>query len=138
MIESSFTKHQALIQAADTFFAKTEPFDKSNNDDVKALLAVYQSALQTRNNIAHGTTVCYTLKDGSNSGYFLCRPSYASKKVRRLSQKTVYLDAASYFYLAKDLKYYYGKFIDMLDEAVRLAHFLNDKYKIVPPGELHP
>ncbi|MER9883901.1 hypothetical protein [Mesorhizobium sp. M0118] len=139
MIESSFTKHQALRQATDTFFAKHKPFDTVNSNDTKAILSAYQSAFQIRNNIAHGITTGYNLsEDRSHSGYFLCPPSYASKKVKLHELSVVYLEGANYFYTAADLKFYSNRFVDILNEAVRLAHTVNDNYHVIPPGELHP
>jgi hypothetical protein len=138
MIESSFTKHQVLRQASEAFFGAHQPFDKTNDADTTALLTSYQTAFQYRNNIAHGMTVGFYLDGGVHSGYFLCPPSYASKKVKRHKPNVIYLRGASYFYNAKDLTHYADEFTKLLNEAVRIAHLINEKYNVLPLGELHP
>ena len=138
VIESPFTKGQVLRAAAETFFGVHSPYDADNDKHVKALIKAYEGGFQYRNNIAHGMTVGFHLKDGSHSGYFLCPPSYTTKKVKRHPTNQVYLLGASYIYSVSDLNHYSERFTQIRSEAVRLAHLLNDKYKIVPPGELLP
>jgi hypothetical protein len=137
-IESSYTKAGMLRAAMKAFFANREPFDKENHDAVNALLSAYQVAQQYRNNIAHGIAVGFFLSDGTHSWYFLCPPSYASKKVERIDPREVYLLGAAYWYKAQDIDYYAKRFEELLAETMRLIQDVNKKYRVLQDGQFHP
>jgi hypothetical protein len=141
VIEAPFVREQTLRFAGETFFSVPSRADKKDKADLKALLAAYSNASQYRNNIAHGMTVGFYLKeDGSYSGYFLTPPSYASKKVGSLNTSGMHpwFLTYNYYYTASDVMHYTNRFQEILTEAVRLSHHLNDKHGIIPPGSLHP
>jgi len=138
VIESPFTKAQVLKAAADTFFAVHPPRDEESVSNFAAIIKAYSESMQYRNNIAHGMTVGFYLEGGEHSGYFLCPPSYTSKKVKMHPTDKVYLLGASYLYKSKDVHLCAERFTQILNETVRLSHHLNEKYNIIPPEELQP
>src|ERR1700676_4505667 len=94
----------AMLRAAkEVFFASRDPFDGQNDAEMEVLFSAFEKAQQFRNNIAHGISVGFRLSDGSLSGYFLSPPSYATKKVEKISPNEVYLLGASYFYNVADI-----------------------------------
>ena len=138
VIESPFTKAQTLRQTAEAFFGRRDLSDSEDYADAKSLIAAYENGSKYRNNIAHGMTVGHHLADNSHSGYFLCPPSYTSKKVKRHATTEVYLLGAEYFYTARDVLHYTERFRVILAEAMRIASNLNEKHSVLPVGELHP
>jgi len=141
MVEAPFVKAQALKFAGEAFFSASGRADKADQADFKALVAAYNIATRYRNNIAHGMTIGHHLEeDGSHSGFFLTPPSYASKKVGNLntSWPEPWFLTYNYYYTVDDLRHHTARFQDILDEAVRLAHHLNDKYQVIPNESLHP
>lgn len=137
-IESPYQKVQVLRHAAEAFFGRRDILSDQDHTDAKALFTAYSSASEYRNNIAHGMTIGHYLSDGTHSGYFLCPPSYSTKKVKRHKTSELYLSGAKYFYKAEDVLHYSRRFQEVLVEVVRIAHSVNDKYKVIPPSELHP
>ena len=137
-VESSYAKMVFLREAMEVFIARREPFDPQYQADMRALFTAYQVAQQYRNNIAHGMAVAFFLSDGSHSGYFLCPPSHATKKVEKLDAREIYLLGASYWYNAEDIDHYGARFAEMLGETMRLIQEINTKYAVLKPSELHP
>lgn len=138
VVESSFTKASMLQAAMDAFFARREPFDREYHKAVKVLLAAYQASHQYRNNIAHGIAVGFYLGDGTHSGYFLCPPSYATKKVATIDPREVYLLGAAYWYNVEDINHYASRFTEMLGETMRLIREINMKYAVLKDHQFHP
>jgi hypothetical protein len=138
VIESPFTKSKVLRQASEAFFGERDVMDKVNSKASSDVIKAYENASQYRNNIAHGMTLGRYLEDGSYSGYFLSPPSYAAKKVKRHKITELYLSGAQYFYSAADLLHYTMRFREILDETVRLAFSVNEKYAVLDPSLLHP
>lgn len=141
VIEGPFVRAQTLQLAAETFFSVPSRADELDKADLKALRTAYSDASRYRNNIAHGMTVGFRLReDGAFLGYFLTPPSYASKKVGNLntSGSLPWFLTYNYYYTASNIMHYTNRFEEILKEAVRLAHHLNDKHGIIPPGSLHP
>jgi hypothetical protein len=127
-----------LKVAMEAFFARREPFDTENHKKVKALLAAYQKGQEFRNNIAHGTAIGFFLKDGSHSGYFLCPPSCATRKVEKIDPREVYLFGAAYWYDVADISHYTKRFVEMMSETMRIIQAINAKYTVLRPEQFHP
>jgi hypothetical protein len=138
MIESSYAKGQLLRAAMEAFFACREPFDSEYHAGMKALLAAYENAQRYRNNIAHGMAVGLHLVNGVHSGYFLCPPSYATKKVEKIDPREVYLLGATYWYNVEDINHYTKRFSEMLSETMRLILEVNKKYAVLRDSQFHP
>lgn len=136
-IESSFSKAEMLRAAGEAFFAKRNP-DSENQSAIKGLLSAYKDAQQYRNNIAHGMAVGFRLENGEFSGYFLCPPSYASKKVERIDPYEVYLLGAKYWYNTADLDHYANRFQELLSETMTIIQRVNGKYSVLRNDQLHP
>lgn len=127
-----------LKKAMEAFFAERETLDQPNPVAIKALLAAYQDAQQYRNNIAHGIAVGFHLADGTHSGYFLCPPSYASRKVAKIDPRVVYLLGAAYWYNVEDIDHYARRFEDLLKEAMQVILSVNEKYGVLKNAQFHP
>jgi len=136
-IESSYSKSEMLRAAAEAFFAKRD-VDSENSAAIKALLSAYKDVHQYRNNIAHGMAVGFHLKGGTHSGYFLCPPSYASKKVGKIDPYEVYLLGAKYWYNKADLDHYAARFQELLSETMTIIQRVNKKYSVLRDDQLHP
>lgn len=137
-LESSFARGNMLRAAANVFFARREPFDSENHAAMKELFAAYENAQKYRNNIAHGIGVGFFLTTGGHSGYFLCPPSYATKKVEKIDPREVYLLGAAYWYNVADIELYVARFTEMLAETMRLIQEVNKKYGVLTNSEFHP
>jgi hypothetical protein len=138
VVESSFTKTVMLGAAADAFFARRDPFDTEYHKAVKSLFGACQGAQQYRNNIAHGIAVGFHLSDGTSSGYFLSPPSYATKKVKKIDPREVYLLGAAYWYNVSDIDHYTRRFSELLGETMKLIQEVNKKYAVLKDSQLHP
>lgn len=137
-LESSYAKAGLLRAATDAFFGSKNAINSELHRDMKLLFAAYEKAQQFRNNIAHGMAVGFHLKDGSHSGYFLCPPSYATKKVSKINPREVYLLGASYWYKAEDIVHYANRFTELLAETMLLVQNINGKYAVLRNDQLHP
>ena len=138
VVESSFTKEGMLQAATKAFFARREALDCGHHKDMKALFSAYHSSQQYRNNIAHGMAVSFHLTDRTLSGYFLCPPSYASKKLDQIKPDGVYLLGAAYWYNGEDICHYANRFTDLLSETMRLIQDVNRKYAVLKDEQFHP
>jgi hypothetical protein len=135
VVESPFTKAGMLRAAMEVFFARRVPLDAEYHSAMKALFAAYEVSHQYRNNIAHGMAVGFFLSDGTHSGYFLCPPSYATKKVAKVE---TYILGAAYWYNVEDIQHYSKRFTEMLGEAMRLIQEVNKKYAVLKDEQFHP
>jgi hypothetical protein len=137
-LESSYARAGLLRAAMEVFFARREPFDSEYHAAMKTLFAAYEKAQQYRNNIAHGIAVGFYLSNGAHSGYFLCPPSYATKKVEKIDPREVYLLGAAYWYNFEDINHYTKRFTEMLSETMRLIMEVNKKYAVLKDSQFHP
>jgi hypothetical protein len=137
-VDSPFNRSQMLRAAMEVFFASREAIGSKEHKDMKELLNMYEQAQLYRNNIAHGIAVGFFLKAGGHSGYFLCPPSSATKKVAKIDPKEVYLYGARYWYDSKNINHYRDRFAALLRETMELIQSVNSKYKILKPEQLHP
>jgi len=137
-LESSFAKVGMLRASANAFFGGRNAIDSEYHKDIKALFAAYEKAQQYRNNIAHGIAVGYNLPEGGHSGYFLCPPSYSTKKIKNVDSREIYLLGASYWYTADDILHYGKRFENMLAEVMRLISAVNAKYSVLKDSQFHP
>ncbi len=137
-LESSYAKAGMLRAATDVFFASRNAINSKEYKETKTLIAAYEKAQKFRNNIAHGIGIGFFLKNREHSGYFLCPPSYATKKVAKIDPREVYLLGAKYWYTAKDVLYYASRFTAMMAETMRIVQEVNGKHRVLAPGQLHP
>ncbi len=137
-VDSPFAHSQMLRAAMDVFFVLRNAVDSQEHREMKVLLKAYDKAQLYRNNIAHGIAVGFFLKDGGHSGYFLCPPSSATKKVAKIDPREVYLYGASYWYDSRDIEHYRDRFTALLKATMELIQSVNGKYKVLKPSQLHP
>jgi len=137
-LESSYAKAGLLRAAMEVFFSSRSAINSRDHKDTKTLLAAYESAQQFRNNIAHGMAVGFHLKNGQHSGYFLCPPSYATKKVAKIDPREIYVLGARYWYTAQDIQHYAARVTEMLAETMRLIQEINKKYQVLRDSQFHP
>jgi len=138
MVESSRTRAEMLRAAREVFFQRHGSSDTENITAVESLIAAYENALQYRNNIAHGMATAFPLKGGQLSGYFLCSPSYASRKMKAQDLKGLYLLGAKYWYKGADIRHYADWFTQLEGEAMRLIQVINAKYSVLDPAQFLP
>lgn len=131
MLESSYSKSQLLRAAVDAFFNERKETDSDLHRELKALFNAYQKAQEFRNNIAHGMVIQFGLPDRTYSGYFLCPPVYATKKVVKPKSSGIWFLDASYWYKADDVMYCGQYFVSMLAETMRLIQAVNQKYNVL-------
>jgi hypothetical protein len=142
-VSSASGRAKMLRAAEEVFFGTRDPFDAENDAEMKALFLASEQAQGFRNNIAHGMASGCRIGDdaqgfGSFSGYFLCPPPYATRKVEMIVPKEQYLLEASYFYNVADINHYRDRFTQLVHEAYRLAIEINRKYKILNIKQIIP
>lgn len=128
--ESVFARYLALRYAAMEFFATR---DEADLKLVLALLKTYNEAAQYRNQIAHGMAV-----QPHEFGYFLCPASYASRRRDTPRPTQLWGFGASYFYRVAEIDHCRKHFDDILHSVMSMVLYLNDRYKILDQGDLHP
>ncbi len=134
VIESPFTKSQLIRQACETFFRTRDDLPEAKAA-AKKLITAYERGSQYRNNVAHGIACAPLGPKLESYGYFLCPPTYSSKKHDLFSPSS--LESSTYYYRAKDIVHYSKRFESILNCSVRLSYSVNQYYEILPPGELH-
>ena len=134
-VESCYGKAQMLRAAAEVFFDTRQPFDEQHSAEIKALISAYERGQQLRNNIAHGMAMGFML-GRNHSGYFLCPPSGATKKIKR-GHHQHYFDKIAYFYDVADIDYCGERFTSLLKEAMRLIQSINKKYAVLNSQQFH-
>jgi hypothetical protein len=127
---SASGRAEALKMASAEFFLNRDAADESQ---VIVLIKAYINASSYRNNIAHGMAV-----QPHAHGYWLCAPSYASRKRDRADPRSQWGLGSHYFYKVSHIDHCRDRFSAILEEAMRLALSLNDKYEILEPGQFHP
>jgi hypothetical protein len=128
--ESVFARFLAQKYAAEEFF------ENRDTDDLRlvvSLLKTYNDAATYRNQIAHGMAV-----QPHGFGYFLCPASYASRRRDTPYQAQLWGLGASYFYRTAEIDHCRDHFEDILKAAMSLVLYLNDKYQVLDPRDLHP
>ena len=128
--ESVFARYLALRYAAEEFFANR---DKNDLRLVTSLLKIYSDAAPYRNQIAHGMAV-----QPRGFGYFLCPASYASRRRDTPYPEQLWGFGASYFYRVAEIDHCQDHFENILKAAMSMVLYLNDKYQVLDPGDLHP
>jgi hypothetical protein len=131
MLESSFSKSQLHRAAGDSFFRDKSATDTDLHRDLKILLSAYQKAHELRNNIAHGMVIQFSMDRKTMSGYFLCPPVYATKKVVKQKGSGIWFLDANYWYKADDIMYYADRFTGMLAETMRIIQAVNGRYRVL-------
>lgn len=130
ILDSIFSRHNALKFSGEEFFKDR---DKEDHLFLIELINTYKKAVEYRNNIAHGMAV-----QPHAYGYFLCPPSYASRK-RKTPIPTEKLGlGADYFYRVKEIDYITFRFEQILSATMSLVMYLNEKYSILDGKDFHP
>lgn len=128
--ESVFARFLAQKYAAEEFFENRDPNDLRV---VVSLLKTYNDAAPYRNQIAHGMAV-----QPHAFGYFLCPASYASRRRDTPYPTQLWGLGASYFYRAAEIDHCQDHFENILKASMSLVLYLNEKYQVLDPGDLHP
>ena len=129
-IDSVFGRHLALKYAADEFFHKR---DASDCKLVHALVGTYNETGQHRNEIAHAMAV-----QPHAFGYFLCAPSYSSRRRTPARPAEKWGFGSKYFYRVAEVDVFVERFKEILSATMSLTMYLNEKYSVLNPGDLHP
>ena len=107
--------------------------DKEDLIKLNELLKVYIKAGEYRNKIAHGMAV-----QPHAYGYFLCPPSYASRRRETPYPKGKWGLGADYFYRVKEIDDICLRFEQILKSTMTLVMYLNEKYSILKNGDFQP
>ena len=129
-LDSVFARHLAIRYAAEEFFMSRDGKDFTH---LKKLIRDYNNAGQYRNQIAHGMAV-----QPHAHGYFLCPPSYASRRRVMPRPKERWALGADYFYRVKEIDYIRLRFDQILKSTMTLVMYLNEKYSVLEGHEFHP
>jgi hypothetical protein len=129
-LDSTFARQLALKYAAEEFFAQRDAEDLSL---VQSLLKIYSKAAEHRNQIAHGMAM-----QPHAFGYFLCPPSYSSRRRETPYPTQQWGFGAKYFYRVSEIDSIRDHFEQILGSCMSMVLFLNEKYSVLPPGEFHP
>ena len=129
-IDSVFGRHLALKYAADEFFHTRELSDCKLTH---SLVATYNETGQYRNEIAHGMAVY-----PHGFGYFVCAPSYSSRRRSTARPSEKWGLGSKYFYRVAEIDLFRERFEHILRAIISMTHYLNDKYTVLNPGDLHP
>jgi hypothetical protein len=129
-LDSVFARHLAIRYAAEEFFVSR---DKKDFSHLKKLVNVYNDTGQYRNQIAHGMAV-----QPHAHGYFLCPPSYASRRRQTPRPKERWALGADYFYRVKEIDHICLRFEQILKSTMTLVMYLNEKYSVLEGWEFHP
>jgi hypothetical protein len=128
--ESVFARYLAQKYAAEEFFANR---DESDLRLVASLLKLYNDAAPYRNQIAHGMAI-----QPHAFGYFLCPPSYASRRRDTPYPTQQWGLGASYFYRVAEIDHCRDHFENILKATMSMVLYLNEKYQVLAYGDLHP
>ncbi|GEM_PF-6186768 len=129
-LDSVFARHLALRYAAEEFFISRDKEDFAN---LKKLVNIYNRTGKYRNQIAHGIVV-----QPHGHGYFLCPPSYASRRREAPRPKELWGLGADYFYRVKEINHICLRFDQILKSTMSLVMYLNEKYSVMEGSEFHP
>jgi hypothetical protein len=129
-LDSVFARHLAIRYAAEEFFISR---DERDFLDLKKHINVYNNTGQYRNQIAHGMAV-----QPHAHGYFLCPPSYASRRRQTPRPKERWALGADYFYRVKEIDHISLRFEQILKSTMTLVIYLNEKYSVLEGWEFHP
>ncbi|MFZ3066248.1 MAG: hypothetical protein WA277_13310 [Nitrospirota bacterium] len=129
-LDSVFSRHLALKYAAEEFFRFR---DKDDHSRLNELINIYNNTGQYRNQVAHGMAV-----QPHAHGYFLCPPSYASRRRGTPIPTEKWGIGADYFYRVKEIDHIGLRFEQILLATMSLIMYLNEKYSILEGREFHP
>ena len=107
--------------------------DEEDLFHLKKLINIYNNTGQYRNQIAHGMAV-----QPHAHGYFLCPPSYASRRRETPNPKERWAVGADYFYRVKEIDHFRLRFEQILKSTMTLVMYLNGKYSVLEGWEFHP
>ena len=93
----------------------------------------YSKASEYRNQIAHGMAM-----QPHEFGYFLCPSSYSSRRRETPHPTQQWGFGAKYFYRVQEIDHIRDRFEQILSSGMSLVLYLNEKYKVLPPGSFHP
>ena len=129
-LDSVFSRHNALKFSGEEFFKDR---DKEDYSFLKNLINRYKDTVEYRNRVAHGMAV-----QPHSYGYFLCPPSYASRKRSTPIPTEKWGLGADYFYRVKEIDQIALRFEQILSATMSLVMYLNEKYSILDDGDFHP
>lgn len=128
--ESVFARYLQLRYAAEEFFADR---DAEDLQQVLSLLNTYKDTGPYRNQIAHGMAI-----QPHAFGYFLCPPSYSSRRRTTPYPTERWGLGASYFYRVAEIDHCRLKFEQILAATMSMVLYLNDKYHVLEGADFHP
>jgi hypothetical protein len=134
-IVSAAGRSEALLAASLEFYARRELLPPI---ELTSLIKAFGVAGGFRNKIAHGIVTGCDAPDGEHLGYYLMPPSYTTRHRATPRPAERWWLSAKYFYVVSDIESCSSRFEELLMEAMRLLIDMNDRYKMVPYGELHP
>jgi len=129
-LESTFARQLALKYAAEEFFAEREAQDRNHTLE---LLKAYSAAVEYRNQIAHGMAM-----QPHAFGYFLCPPSYSSRRRETPYPTQQWGFGAKYFHRVDEIDQFRDRFEQILAACMSLVLYLNEKYNVLRLESLHP
>lgn len=129
-LDSVFSRHNALKYAAEEFFFRRDQEDLAK---LKTLINAYSKTGQYRNYIAHGMAI-----QPHAFGYFLCPPSYATRRRETPRPDERWALGADYFYRVSEIDYITTRFQEILESTMSLVLYLNNKYEVLNGSEFHP
>lgn len=127
---SVFSRHNAPKFAGEDFFKDR---DKEDHSFMTNLINRYREIVEYRNKVAHGMAV-----QPHSHGYFLCPPSYASRKRSTPIPTEKWGLGAKYFYRVQEIDHITLRFEQILSATMSLVMYLNEKYSILDDGDFHP
>lgn len=129
-LDSVFSRHLALKYAGEEFFRSR---DKEDRSLLNELIKIYNKTGPYRNQVAHGMAV-----QPHAHGYFLCPPSYASRRRETPIPTEKWALGADYFFRVKEIDHIGLRFEQILSATMSLVMYLNEKYSILEGAEFHP
>lgn len=129
-LDSVFSRHLTLKYAGEEFFRSR---DKEDHSHLKELTKIYNNTGSYRNKVAHGMAV-----QPHAHGYFLCPPSYASRRRKTPIPTKEWALGADYFFRVKEIDHIGLRFEQILSSTMSLVMYLNEKYSVLEGPEFHP
>ena len=129
-LDSVFSRYLALKYAGEEFFKNRDKGDKVYYEDN---IKTYSNGGQFRNQVAHGMAI-----QPHRFGYFLCPPSYTSRRRQTPIPSEEWGFGADYFYRVKEIDSIGQHFEQILKSTMSLVIYLNEKYQVLKGWELHP
>lgn len=128
--ESIFSRYLALKYAAEEFFTSR---DSGDLQLTLSLLNTYKEIGEYRNQIAHGMAM-----SPHGYGYFLCPPSYSSRRRKTPIPTKLWGLGAKYIYRVAEIDRFRDRFEQVLNSTMSLVLYLNEKYSVLDDKDFHP